>query len=498
MAQKTAQRSDDIEGDLLTDAFAPVALLEQDKDGRIVQNFAAQDRVFGAQAVAVRRDERAVLQKLKTIGGAVGEEWFYRWPVTDKKGKTTWIEGPSIKLANDLWRYYGNCDVTVAVEDKPENPFWIFHARFMDLESGAAMVRLFQQRKSQAVFKTDAERARDIAFQIGQSKAIRNVVVNALQTLADYAFKAARDSLIEKVGKNLVVYRDKCATRLRELNVDLLRVEAVRGRKIGEWLAHDVAMTIGEIKAIGDGMATADEMWPVETPANAGPRKPPDARPIAPGSPDHPDNSVDADGVIDGDAFDVGAYLGELSARMREARSLDELQTIWNDFDVEATLQGDDGSRAIADTLKADLLKSLGGDKSATPNDGDGTAASVVDPPADASSIPPQQTVSAADQPAAEQKAAVEKAALKVEAVDKLFKLATSKQHDVDTRRDLLGEAEKDWIAALPDDREFVRTVVKTCLDIVSGAHANPESAHKYLLSLVPAIGLTRQPRKGK
>ncbi len=250
----------------LDEAFGNVPALI-DGSPSVVQHVAAAERVFGAQPVAVRRDERIILQKLKTLGGAVGEEWYYRFPVRDK-GRKVYIEGPSIKLANDLSRTYGNCEVDVRVQDGPEH--WIIYARFTDYETGFAMTRPFQQRKSQQTMGGDADRARDIAFQIGVSKAIRNVVVNALQTFADYAFQAARGALVESIGKNIDGYRDKCAKRLGEMKIDIKRVEAVRGKELSTWLAPDIALTIGEIKSVADGMASAEEMWPVAIDSQGG------------------------------------------------------------------------------------------------------------------------------------------------------------------------------------------------------------------------------------
>jgi ribosome modulation factor len=224
---------------------------------------AAADRVFGAQQLAVHRDEGKVLQKLAALGAAAGDDWYYRFPVKNRKAnRTDWIEGPSIKLANDLARIYGNCDVDTRVTDLGDS--WLIYARFIDLESGYALVRPFQQRKgaSQMGGADDARRL-DISFQIGVSKAIRNVTVNALQTFADYAFQEARNSLIERVGKNLEAYRDKIKDRVEnDLQIDLARVETVRGRAIADWIATDVAMTIAEIKAIQDGMATVDDTFP--------------------------------------------------------------------------------------------------------------------------------------------------------------------------------------------------------------------------------------------
>ena len=163
---------------------------------------APAERVFGAQPVAVHRDEGKILQKLKSLAAAAGDDWYYRYPVRkkvkdEKTGRDEWtidhIEGPSIKLANDLARLYGNCDIDTRVFDLGDS--WVFYARFMDLETGHALTRPFQQRKSQKALRTDDARALDIAFQIGVSKAIRNVIVNALQTFADFAFEEAKNAL---------------------------------------------------------------------------------------------------------------------------------------------------------------------------------------------------------------------------------------------------------------------------------------------------------------
>ena len=62
-------------------------------------------RVIGAQKIAVPRDEPKILQKIKVLAAAAGDDWYYRWPVKNKKtGKTEWVEGASIKLANEVSR----------------------------------------------------------------------------------------------------------------------------------------------------------------------------------------------------------------------------------------------------------------------------------------------------------------------------------------------------------------------------------------------------------
>lgn len=226
-------------------------------------SFAAPaERMFGAQQVAVYRDEAKVLQKLKVLAAAAGDDWYYRFPVKNNKtGQTDWIEGPSIKLANDLSRLYGNCEIDTRVTDLGDS--WVIYSRFIDYESGYALTRPFQQRKNASKMGGDEGRRLDIAFQIGVSKSNRNVVVNALQTFADFAFEEAKNSLVDKIGKNIAGYRDRVVKALENQPGGMLpRAEAVQGRKAKDWLVGDVAQVIAIMKAINDGMATWDESFP--------------------------------------------------------------------------------------------------------------------------------------------------------------------------------------------------------------------------------------------
>jgi hypothetical protein len=219
------------------------------------------ERIIGAQHVHVYRDEAKILQKLAAIAAAAGNDWFYRFPVKKKDGGTDWIEGPSIKLANDVARIFGNNVNEVREIDVGDA--WVFYARFTDIETGFSMERAYRQRKSQGSLKTkDADRQLDIAYQIGQSKAIRNCIVNSLQIYADYAFDQARNSLIEKIGKDLAGWRDRTLQGLARMPVDAVRVERVIGRAHRDWLAPHVAQVVAMMKSVADGMASVDEVFP--------------------------------------------------------------------------------------------------------------------------------------------------------------------------------------------------------------------------------------------
>ena len=219
-------------------------------------------QVIGAQAVAVHRDEAKVLQKLSALAAAAGPDWFYRFPVRNNRtGGTDYIEGPSIKLANDVARIFGN-NVN-EIRDIDNGDSWTFYARFTDIETGFSYERAYRQRKGQTSLRTkDVDRQLDIAYSIGQSKAIRNCICNALQIYTDYAFEQARNSLVEKIGKGLNEWRARTIDGIAKIPVELVRVERVIGRAAKDWLAPDVAQVIALMRSVADGMASADEVFP--------------------------------------------------------------------------------------------------------------------------------------------------------------------------------------------------------------------------------------------
>lgn len=221
----------------------------------------AQTEVITATRVAVPRDYGRVLSKLKQLAAMAGEDWYYRFPVKNRReNRTDYIEGPSVKCATAVAREFGNCAVDCRSVD--QGPVTVFLARFVDMETGFQLTRPFQQRKSQQTLRGDAERAADIVYQIGASKATRNVICNALEMFTNYAFDQAKQNLVEKVGKNLESYRAKVVARLAEMQIDLTRVERILGKTAKEWLAPEIARLIAEIQAINDGMANKDDLYP--------------------------------------------------------------------------------------------------------------------------------------------------------------------------------------------------------------------------------------------
>jgi hypothetical protein len=214
-----------------------------------------------AKKVEVERDEAKILRRIATRAAAAGDDWYYRFPVKEKRGGIKYIEGPSVKCAYAVASLFGNCEIDARVIDGGAT--WLIYARFADHETGFSLIRPFQGDKfASRLGGEDEARRRDAAFGIAVSKAERNVITNALDAFCWYGFEEAKKNLVERVGKHIETYRLRILERLGELEIDVKRVEKQMGRVAADWLASDIAQIIAEIQAVKDGMATADETWP--------------------------------------------------------------------------------------------------------------------------------------------------------------------------------------------------------------------------------------------
>jgi hypothetical protein len=229
--------------------------------GQLIAARSSAVRSFDPDPLGPPRDEARILQRLAVLASAAGTDWYYRFPVRGQGGQQDWIEGPSIKLADTLHRIYGNASYQIREEDVGDA--WVFAVRYTDRETGSSIERSYRQRKGQRSLRTkDADRALDITYQIGQSKAIRNVIVHALGEFADYAVSCARQSMVEKIGKDLENWRRRTIEGIARIPCDLSRVERVVGRPARAWLAADISRVVASMQAIADGMATLDESFP--------------------------------------------------------------------------------------------------------------------------------------------------------------------------------------------------------------------------------------------
>lgn len=225
-----------------------------------------------AQPTKVPRNDAKVLQRIDIWAAMAGERWFYRYPVKNRRtGRVDYIEGPSVKCTNAVARLFGNCSVesrTVALDGKRD----ICYSRFGDLETGFSITKGQIVPRSATLGGDDEERRQQIAHNIGQSKSQRNVVEAALGDFSQRGFIAAKNSIVDRIGRNIDKARTRIVELLNELGRDkgivgiVPRVEYVKGRTVNEWLAPDIAGIHGEIEFISDGMASIDETWPLPAP----------------------------------------------------------------------------------------------------------------------------------------------------------------------------------------------------------------------------------------
>ncbi len=240
----------------------------------VVRQGGAIQKVETGYTTAVRVQVPRVLvevnRRIKEEALVGGENFYYGWGA----GKDQ-IEGPSIHLAMAAARCWGNCAVDLDdVQDLGDS--WVFTAVFIDVETGFTLKRQFRQSKTSIVYgKHDEERKADIRFQIGQSKAVRNVVVNAIpKHIVSEAVATAKRGVRKKIedrikkldgeGKDgLAMAQDACLEQLKRVGVTEEAVLRKLGRPtIKAIYVDDLIILMGDIAAINDGSDRADGLYP--------------------------------------------------------------------------------------------------------------------------------------------------------------------------------------------------------------------------------------------
>jgi hypothetical protein len=69
---------------------------------------------------------------------------------------------------------------------------------------------------------------------------------------------------VDKVGKDLIGWRNKIATGCTKHGYDLKRIEHVVAKPLNEWVAVDIARVVAELKSISDGMTTFNDLYPID------------------------------------------------------------------------------------------------------------------------------------------------------------------------------------------------------------------------------------------
>jgi hypothetical protein len=220
------------------------------------------------QPRVIAKVKRNLLEEARLMGG----DAFYGW----RAGKET-IEGPSIDLAVAAARCWGNCATDMLpVQDLPDS--WIFTASFIDLETGYTRTRQFRQSKDSVIHgKLDEERKDDIRFQIGQSKAERNVILKALPSwLINQAVEAAKEgvraeleNLVKTKGHGMIA--DRLISALGKCGVKEAAILAKCGVAERKALSiENLVILRGDLNTLQSGQERVEVLFPaVDEPKQA-------------------------------------------------------------------------------------------------------------------------------------------------------------------------------------------------------------------------------------
>lgn len=204
-----------------------------------------------------------VKRRLLEEARELGETAYYGWG----RGKDA-VMGPSISLAMAAARSWGNCAVQPEpIQELPDA--YVFSYAFIDLETGFTIARQFRQSKHWTIYgKIDEARKEDMRFQIGQSKAQRNVILSVLpKSLINAAMKAAQSGVREKVQafvdqKGIAAAQDLILRGLAKHGVteqqilDRVGVAELKGIDV-----DDIVRLRGDLHAIEDGQERADNLF---------------------------------------------------------------------------------------------------------------------------------------------------------------------------------------------------------------------------------------------
>ena len=239
-----------------------------------IDQVAQQIKTPYATAVMVQRPRELeiVRKRLKDEALIGGEDFYYGWGV----GKNR-IEGASINLAMSAVRAWGNCVILQEpIQDLPDA--WVFTSSFVDLETGFTLQRQFRQSKRSSVSGAgdDNERKDDIRFQIGQSKASRNVALNAMppsliREAMETAKSGVRKTLTDWIAKQenkdgktgMDQARDVVVSALVAMKISESRILSKMSRPTQAALdIDDLIVLRGDLMALKNGNEIASEIFP--------------------------------------------------------------------------------------------------------------------------------------------------------------------------------------------------------------------------------------------
>jgi hypothetical protein len=206
------------------------------------------------------RDLNLIESRCINEAARAGDSFYYSW----SQGGSI-VEGNTVGSALMMVRNWGNCAVDVRVQETQTS--YIFYAAFIDLETGFNLVRPFKMSKQSPKTKEGkdiykGERGKDIIFQIGASKATRNVVMNAIpKWLTEKVIATAKKNVVaqvEKMGKPKAT--EVIVKKAEALKIPFDRIEANYG-KSSSWDTDKIVAVMGAIRSVEDGIESMEDVF---------------------------------------------------------------------------------------------------------------------------------------------------------------------------------------------------------------------------------------------
>lgn len=241
----------------------------EEQGGGLVADGATMERVQTQFQTAVRVQVPRNLEPIKKSAlqefAMGGEEMFYAWDIGGKNPKH--IEDISIGGALVLHRLWGNCAYDVNLEQDSRKA-WLLKAIWVDLESGASFPRLYLKTKTAAVGKYTDQRAMDMQFGDGQSRAIRNAILAGIpRWLQKQCLESAKAGLAHSVSEDRNAGAKVVEAFQEQFGIGKEQLEAHVDRKFDHWTPDHIAILVALGKAIKDGQTSVDEVFaPPEPP----------------------------------------------------------------------------------------------------------------------------------------------------------------------------------------------------------------------------------------
>lgn len=237
------------------------------------------------------RDERTVLKKVMAeinLAPELAGSKFYSIPYKDRdpetgEEKTVYVEGPSIKLALQILRRYGNAAAEVRRMDEDDDKINLV-AVFLDYETNVRIAKSytvskwFKKRNGQTI-RLDAQRLTS-HIQANASKALRNVILDSVpEEMVHVAYKEVRKLADKKSKKEVTAdpkkWAEDTAKAFLALKVPEAALISYLGHPLEKSTPEEVSKLRGIYNAIKDGHTTAMEVFAPEPGSNDGPEPAP-------------------------------------------------------------------------------------------------------------------------------------------------------------------------------------------------------------------------------